>query len=876
MTVMQRNIKVSADAVLLKWNNFNSISSNKGASKDLNEVMRDATMARMHPNLEFDDALNAHLTSDLKEEHAALAARFYALPKEAQDIYTNVLAMNNTIFNLRSSEYKKMVDTAYESELLNASPEQKAQIEARIVKQLAAHDNLINSIRGPYFTLWREGNYLTIAESPELTEVRRALKEDELTAEERKKVSGQLTMMEASDYHYQVFANDKKSGAVNEGERLKKLGLTVRQTLAEEAMGSSRGMSMDMVNNLERLLDKELDRSLAPEERSRLRQAMIDDMLSRLPENSALQRQIKRRNVAGASTEMLKAFANSVERDSHYIARLAYMKPLAKTMIDMRDATKGDPKLREVYNTVRKMMNLDMNQDKHPILSWITRLSSIYHLGIAPSYILTNMTQPFMITVPQLAGTYGAAKTSKAVAKAWGQASGAIKGGKDGKFFSLENIDLSKVFTGGTLRMVKEMQDLGKLDIQNNMDTEVYTKGMNPKHAKFWQVFNWTSHNVELVNRLTSALAAYELELAKSNSEVAATKAARDAVELTQLDYSDTNAALFMKQGQLGGFNRIPMQFRKYQHGMLYLLVRNFKDGWGGDKAARDSFLYLMGTQLIMAGVNGVPFVAPLLFLMDAFGDDDDPEGDIETQLRNALADSFGADTARVFWNGLPTMMGVDASSLSMENLLSPFPFLRTEAITDASSGRDAVSELMANAGGAPISLATRIVDSFILMNEGSFQKGFEKALPKFLAAPLKAQRLGDEGLTTRSGNVALEADEFTMWDQVIKAAGFSPLKESEYYKAMYQKESVSAAIDKRRNRIIKDLATTRMEGSNTADLLKELRAFNKEHPQHPITADSISSSISMRRRQQRERGDTGVRYTKRDAQLRDIDRFAR
>jgi len=161
-------------------------------------------------------------------------------------------------------------------------------------------------------------------------------------------------------------------------------------------------------------------------------------------------------------------------------------------------------------------------------------------------------------------------------------------------------------------------------------------------------------------------------------------------------------------------------------------------------------------------------------------------------------------------------------------------------------------------------------------MNEGSFQKGLEKALPKFLAAPLKAQRLGDEGLTTRSGNVVLEGEEFTMWDQVIKGAGFSPLKESEYYKAMYQKESVSAAIDKRRNRIIKDLATTRMEGGNTADLLKELRAFNKDHPQRSITGESLSRSISMRRRQQRERGETGVRFTKADAELRGIDRFAK
>ena len=876
MTVMQRNIKTKADPVLLQWNNFSAVDKNKAAAAALNVLMRDSTMAKIHPDVPFDNALNSHLTSDMEAQHAALAARFEALPEEAQNIYKSVRALNDEVFQMRISEFRKMVNDAYADELRTATPEQAEQINARIMKQLKAHENLINSIRGPYFTLWREGEFLTIAESPELTEVRKELEGDELTPEERKTLAARLRMMEASDEHYQVFANTRKSMALKEGERLKNLGLTVRQTKAEEALSNSRGMSMGSIDAMQRLLDEELDRSLDPATRSALRQAMIDDMLSSMPENSALQRQIKRRNVAGASLDMMKAFANSVERDSFYISRLAYMKPLSRTMIQMRDASKDSVKLRDVYNTVRKAMNLDMKQDKHPYLSKLTQLSSIYHLGIAPSYILTNLTQPFMITVPQLAGTYGVKKTNSAIAKAWGQSLRAIKGGRNGTFFSLDNVDLGKVFSGGTLRMVKELQDLGKLDIQNNMDTEVYTKGMNPKHAKFWQMFNWTSHNVELVNRLTTALAAYELELEKSKSEVAAVQAARDAVERTQLDYSDTNASLFMKQGQLGGFNRIPMQFRKYQQGMIYLLARNFINAWGGDKNARASFLYLMGTQLIMAGVRGVPFISPLLFLMDAFGDDDDPEGDIETQLRNALADSFGADTARALWTGLPAMMGVDAGSLSMENLLSPFPFLRTESITGASSGRDAISELMINAGGAPISLAVRLTDGFILMNEGDFQKGLEKTLPKFIAAPIKAQRLGDEGLTTRSGNVAVEGSEFSAWDQVIKGLGFSPAKEAEYYKAMYQKERVSSAIDKRRQRIIKEIATGRMEGKDVAEAMKRLREFNKDHPQRRIDSESISRSIAMRRKQARERGDTGVRFSKKDAELRGIDRFAR
>jgi hypothetical protein len=480
-----------------------------------------------------------------------------------------------------------------------------------------------------------------------------------------------------------------------------------------------------------------------------------------------------------------------------------------------------------------------------------------------------------MITVPQLAGRYGAVKTSKAMIDAWKDSLKAVKGGRNGKFFSLTNTDLSNAFSGGELKMVQMLQDLGKLDIANNMDTEVYTKGMSPKMIKFWNMFNWSSHNIELMNRLSSALTAYRLEKGLGSSEEGAAKAARDAVELTQLDYSDTNASYFMKQGHMGGMNRIPMQFRKYQQGMIYLLARNFKNAWGGDKEAKKAFFYLMGTQLLMAGVRGVPVAAPLLFLMGAFGDDDDKEGDLETQLRNALADSVGPETARVFWKGLPAMMGLDSGSMSMENLFLPFPMMRSTAITDAATGKDAVTELMFNLGGAPVSMASRIGDAFILGSEGDYQKALEKALPKFMSSLVKAERLGSEGLTTRSGNVAIEADEFDAWDQAIKALGFTPTKESEYYQAMYEKERISSAIDDRRNRIIKAIATARLKGEDTAEAREQAREFNIEHPSRRITGESITRSVAQRRKDKQQRNESGVRFEKRERDIRDVTRFA-
>jgi len=871
MTMTQQRLKNKAQSLLSEWGAYSF--KNPVMHKKLGKLMLDATRSKIHPDEDITSEANAHLTSEDAAKHEELSNAYNALSPEAKQIYQRARALLQENFELRRTTYNDMVRGAYAEDLAEATPEEAAKINARIDKAIGEHELLLNEMRGPYFPLMRFGEYLVVAESDELRSLREDLAESEGT--ERKRLIEMLRQMEQSDDHYQVHAFEKRSEQAREAERLKRTGMNIRETKSEDYMSNIRASSFGAIDQLEKIFDREIDLDVDPAQMRQLRQAMIDSVLAGLPENSALQRQIKRRNIAGATENMLQAFAETMERDSHYLSRMGYMKPLSKSLIDMRNQSKNDMQLRDVYNNVRARMNLDMRYDNHPILSKLTGISSIYHLGIAPSYLLQNMTQPFMITVPQLAGRYGAAKTSKAVIGAWKDASKAVKGGRNGKFFSLKDTDLSNSFSGGELKMVQMLQDLGKLDIANNMDTEVYTKGMSPKMIKFWNMFNWSSHNIELMNRLSSALAAYRLEKGKGSTDEGAAKAARDAVELTQLDYSDTNAAYFMKQGHMGGMNRIPMQFRKYQQGMVYLLARNFKNAWGGDKEAKRAFFYLMGTQLLMAGVRGVPIAAPLLFLMGAFGDDDDKDGDLETQLRNALADSVGPETARVFWKGLPAMLGLDSGSMSMENLFLPFPMMRSSAITDAATGKDAVTEFMYNLGGAPVSMLSRFGDAFILGSEGDYQKALEKVLPKFMSSLVKAERLGDEGLTTRSGNVAIEADEFDAWDQAIKALGFTPTKESEYYQAMYTKEKITQAIDDRRNRIIKSIATAKLNGEDTSEALEQAREFNTEHPTRRITGDSVKRSISQRRKDKQQRSESGVRYEKRERDIRDVTRYA-
>jgi len=110
--------------------------------------------------------------------------------------------------------------------------------------------------------------------------------------------------------------------------------------------------------------------------------------------------------------------------------------------------------------------------------------------------------------------------------------------------------------------------------------------------------------------------------------------------------------------------------------------------------------------------------------------------------------------------------------------------------------------------------------------------------------------------------------------DQAISVAE-SYRKESEYYQAMYAKERISDAIDDRRNRIIKAMAKARLNGEVDQEALQQAKEFNSEHPSRRITGESVSRSVAQRKKDKQQRSESGVRYEKRERDIRDVTRYA-
>lgn len=286
--------------------------------------------------------------------------------------------------------------------------------------------------------------------------------------------------------------------------------------------------------------------------------------------------------------------------------------------------------------------------------------------------------------------------------------------------------------------------------------------------------------------------------------------------------------------------------------------------------------------QLMVAGSAGLPIAAPAALLgwiaTSLFGDDDDEDGTLTTQIRNHLTDTLGEEGATVFWKGLPTLIGLDISrNIGMGDMFNPLPMMRWSDVTDAKTGRDAMSSVLYNAAGAPIATMGDFFDAAQMFSHGDIGKGTEKILPKFLASPLKAARYATEGMTTRKGNQVMDSDQFSPWDLAYKALGFSPVTETQHYEAQTAKSEVTQAIQDRRNKIIADYARARMSGEGTSDVMEDVRQFNTDHPHNQvrITQSVLIQAINRRKKERKAADSAGVTFRKNEKYLRNVDRFA-
>ena len=833
----------------------------------LSDVMRKAT------RLGFDPAENP--ATNLEE--SALKAKWNSLGASAQQVYRQVRDYYSSNFEERKAIMMEAANKARENGKNVAETE-------RLFKQL-------KESRGPYFPLMRLGNWYAVGMSNEMAELQAKVEDGAATAEEQDRYNE----LRKDDKHYVTSSFNSRREARKASEEMRQRLGNSYFNVAEERIRNEVAKIPDIAT-----LEEYMAGDLPGATRSEIREMLTQMYFDMLPENSALKRLMKREGVHGEEQDMRKVFAASTISQAHHISRLKYANELDASMVAVRNDGRKDETKRMIANELDKRTSIAMQNDSNPVIDRIQQWSYFAHLGLSPAFVLTNMTQVPMITAPYLGARHGMGKAGNALASALGDTLKILKATYPNLKEDWRNeVDWHSLFKQGSNedRLITDLLDRNIIDITIEHDfgaVAIQGQGKTGKSiTDIKQVFNLPVRVTETANRLITALAAYRLEMdrlgkngkamTEEQRHQASVEAAAKAVSETQLNYSALNAPRHM-QSVLGSkaLAKLMFQFRKYQQGMVYLIVNNAKEALKGAtpeerKVARNTLFGLMATTGLMAGATGMPFAGSVFWLasvLGGLGGDDDEPFDAEIAFANFLSDNLPHPVADVLRKGLPTLVNADLSNnVGMGNIGMPFPFLR-----DGKKPSDSLKNMLIASAGAPFGTILDTADGLGQILNGDFLGGAQKVMPIRAAQNMiKAYGYANEGMLDSRGNIIMPSEQFSPWDIALRGAGFTTATESNYFQANNAVQTAKKAAEDTRSNLLREYAEARLKGEDTSDFQVKIMDFNTRHPEKGTRIDqsALLKSVEERRRISQSRNSAGVRNDKRTAPYMNRARFA-
>lgn len=629
-------------------------------------------------------------------------------------------------------------------------------------------------LHGPYAPLKRFGDYVVVARSKAYQEAE--ANDDRST----------LFKLRSDERHYYVEFLDSEAAAIDRANALRGQlpDMKVQEFQTAEEARLLQEMGFQTFKRLETVIGA--DDKLAAKAKAAIQTALNQLYIASLNRLHAQKSDLMRHNVAGADQDMMRAFISQGRSEAALLATLRTDADTQETLQTLRrQARDSNDRLgaSKVLNEILKR-HLDMaNYRETPVQDALLRASSLYHLLLSPAYFLTNMTQPGVVSLPVMAGKHGIGKSTAALTAAYQALYGQLHLLQRGGGFDLASANTLAGNVHDEAGMLKELADKNIIDPGMDIELgELSARGSTTLAGKAVdKVSSYTRslvRNIEALNRVSTALAAYRLEFARQRTEgktadgahTIATEYARRIVVATHGDYSGHNAPRWFMQGDKPLPVKVMAQFKKFQLIQIGVLVKLARDGWINDlpkpeaAAARASLYYLLGTQMALCGVLGLPVIkmASLLALLGGGPGDDDPEA----YLRRAIGDPT---LAQLLLHGAPAVLGVDVSKrLGMANVWNPVPFADSRK-----QGKEGLADILMSLAGAPLGMAAKVAEGVGQLEKGRYWRGLELMLPNGLATNLsKVARYEMEGVATRRGDVMLHPEDISFMDDIAQLIG--------------------------------------------------------------------------------------------------------
>lgn len=700
----------------------------------------------------------------------AMEQRFNALPKEAKAWIEAVFQHGDKMLALKKKTLIESTNSEYDALIADAKARGETNKATRLENDKAASLRQFQRLFAatefnPYAPMRRFGDFVVVAKSKEYLAAQ--------TAAER-------TKLEKDPDHYHVSFAESRASALELERQLKEQGHfdSVTTKAKEDARKDMYGGLMDAFNKLRQNIDSELGNATEPKEIAALRAAretVVELYLQSLAENSARKSEMRRRGVAG-EIDMLRSFSTQGRADAHFLASAKYNPQTSQAVVKMRQQVNEGANTLEKSDAFKEILARHTQSMRYEEGGWFdvannaARVTSLWLLTTNPMYYLQNLTQPFVLSLPFMTGKHDWSAAAGQLLRSYFQLGDLLKSAKIGEGFDFTKVSKDK----GEQDMILKLVDRGRIDI--GMDTELGQVRLEGDNAagraatRADQFLRSLSQKVEAINRVSTALTAYRLEIKAGKTPAQALEYADQVIAQTHGDYSRINAPRAFNTPA----GKVALQFRKFQLIQLTLLSKlvynSFKGGTAAERAAaRKMLTFTLGHTGVLAGVVGLPGFAAASFvigkLVDAFGDDDEPYN-FENELRKLLGDG---DLARVIMRGAPNLAGADLSGkLGMGNALSILPY------TDFDASREGFNAIATGLTlGATGGLGARVFQALGDIKDGDYYRGLMGLSPALLSQGIRAYVEADRGETNRRGDVLVSAEEISNWESFAKVIGW-------------------------------------------------------------------------------------------------------
>ena len=692
-----------------------------------------------------------------------MESKFRALSPGAQAFVKSVFTHGQTMLADKKAMVSKVVDDEFADDLAAAKADKNsrgvAQIEESKRSMLARFQTLFALSEGsPYAPLRRDGDWLVIGTSKEYAAA---------SPEEKKG-------MQANPDHYHVSFVDNEGEARAAAKELTAEGMESvyrpKEAAMEEMYGGKGvlGALFSIKHKVEQIGGE--NRTEAERKTMKQLQKIVTSMyLNALGEASARKAEMRRKGVAG-NIDMVRGFGLQARADAQFMATVEFNRQIMDSIASMRkESTTGENQAEKMklYNELMLRQVDSQNADEQVIPSRITRATSLWMLATSPAYYLTNATQPFVMSVPFMAKNHTYMAAASAMTKAWGEVAALVKATKWN-----HTLDLSQTPADARAAM-ENLAKLGIIDIGMSSEMGSFQVADRNKFTKAWNKVDDTlrimSQKLEAINRLSTGIAAYRLELGRTGSKAMAEEYAGKVVTQTHGDYSRANAPRAFNSG----LGRVALQFRKFQLIQITLISKMVKDAFNGASAderlaARRGLGFVFAHMGVLGGMAAMPGYALWSAAAAALLGDEGPD-DLEQQLRKAIGNQFVSD---LLIRGVPAAAGVDVSGkIGMANMLSVLPFTDVDF-----SNRKSVTEIgFALTLGATGALALRGADALKYMRQGDYYRGVESAMPSGIMGIMKSARFAAAGVTNPKGEMLVKPEEIGVITALVRGLGFTP-----------------------------------------------------------------------------------------------------